>query len=785
MLITWLHDHWRRLFVALLLSLPLIAQSETASSLLKLEVTVQRQYFLRLAINGMQIKEDQLVLRDAQGNWLLPLTELETLHVRIPVADVLLIDGQRWLPLSALPAASAAFDEATQSLAVRLSPAAFAATQESLRESKQTPSAGSTSSGLFFNYDLGLQGGDTGYGNSAFIEAGASLPQGLAIVNYARIRQPWLHLDLRLDTSFTIDQPQNMATLRLGDAITRPGTSLGRSVRFGGIQYASNFQTQPGLVTVPMATVGGQAALPSTVDVFVNNTLQGRKELQPGPFSITGVPLTSGEGEIRMVVTDLAGNQQVITQNFYSSPVLLAPGLAEFSFEAGALRKNFGLTSNDYGSLFGAASYRRGVNDSFTFEGALQIEESRAVGVQTAASFLLPGIGAGVLGAALSQVDGNSGVQFAAGIERRTMAWNAGVRSQHATRDYHQLGVDSRFTTLRLDSANLGWRVGELGRFGVTFARQELATGEPTRVLTSSFSTKPKSWGSLTFSALQTRSNGGGSGRNTAVGVFWSIPLERDLYASAAFAHSSPDSSQTVMQIQRNLPVGPGYGYRLQAGENAPNQASLFLQNEIGQARIEAAEFKGDTSARIGWSGGVAAFGGRWFASRRITDSYGLVRLPGMQNVRVYVDNQFVAKTDEHGEAFLPRLQSWIPNRVGLEQVDLEMDTEIDALLVRPVPAWRSGVLIKFPVRRAMAATLTVLDEQGTVLPPSSMASIAGQSSSFPLGRGGLLYLTGLQPENSVTVEGRGKRCRFHFAYQPVAGSVPELGTFTCLSLPP
>lgn len=792
MRLSQLRDHWLWIVVSLLLFLLYFSESASASTstLKKLEAASQQQFLVQLTVNGQRIKSDQLVLRNAQGNWLLPLAELEFLRVRVPKAAVLVIDAQRWLPLTALPDASATFDETNQSLDVRLSPTTFAGTQTSIRELASATQVGPTATGLFLNYDLSLQAGDTGEGHSVFLEAGASLSQGVAIGNFAWIRQSGLNLVLRLDTSFTTDHPQDMATLKLGDTITRPGTILGRAVRFGGIQYATNFLTQPGLVTVPMATLGGQAALPSTVDVYVNNTLQGRKELQPGPFSISGVPLISGDGQVRMVVTDLAGNQQVITQSFYTSPILLASGLGEFSFESGALRKNFGIASNDYGKLFTAASYRRGMTDSFTLEGALQIEEGRAAGVQTAATFLLPGFGVGTFGIAGSHEKGASGAQVATGIERRTFDWNIGARSQYATRDYHQLGVDPQFTTLRLDSANFGWRVGEWGRFGLTVARQQLATGEPMRVLTASFSTTPKSWGSLTFSALQTRSNNGngsngGDSVNNAVGVFWNMPFDGNLNASASFNHASTGPDQTVLQVQRNLPTGTGYGYRLQAGENAPQQASLLLQNEVGQARIEAAEFRGFNSARIGWSGGIAAFDGRWFASRRITDSYGLVRLPEMENVRIYVDNQFVATTNAHGEAFLPRLQSWLPNRVSLEQIDLGMDTEIDSLLMRPVPAWRSGVLVEFPVRRAMAATLTVRDEQGVVLPAGSMASIAGQSDSFPLGRDGLLYLTGLQAKNSVTVERRGKRCSFRFTYQPVAGSVPELGEFTCRSLPP
>lgn len=771
-----LHDLLRWFVLSLIFSLLFFSTTARPSSL--------QQYLVQLSINGQRIESDQMVLRDGEGNWLLPVTELETLRVRMPDGAVLVVDGQRWLPLSALPEASVIFDETNQTLTVLLSPLSFAGTQTSIRETRSTTSGSPVSNSLFLNYDLGVQTGARGVGHSAFIEAGASLMQGVAIGNFALIRQPELNLTLRLDTSYTLDRLQDMATLRLGDAITRPGTLLGRSVRFGGIQYASNFLSQPGLVTVPMATLGGQAALPSTVDVYVNNALQGRKELQPGPFSITGVPLVSGEGEIRMVVTDLAGTQQVITQSFYASPLLLAPGLGEFSFESGALRRNFGLASNDYGSLFGAVSYRRGLNDSITLEGAAQFEQGGAAGAQSAATFLLPGIGVGTLGIAASQSKDGTGTQVAAGLERRTPNWNIGVRSHYATRDFRQLGVDPQFIPLRLDSANLGWRVGELGRFGMTVARQQRATGEPMRVLSASFTTARKNWGSLTFSALQSRGNAFYGG-NTVVSVFWSMPLERDLSASASFSHDSLGTDQTVVQVQRNLPSGPGYAYRLQAGVNAPQQAALLLQNEVGLARIEAAEFNGDTSARAGWSGGIAALDGHWFASRRITDSYGLVRLPGMENVRISVDNQFVATTNAQGEAFLPRLHSWLPNRVSLDQANLGMDVEIDSLLMRPVPAWRSGVLIEFPVRRIMAATLTVRDEQGIALPAGSVASVAGQSASFPLGRHGLLYLTGLQTKNSVTVEERGKRCNFLFSYQPVAGSVPDLGEFTCRRLQP
>ena len=46
----------------------------------------------------------------------------------------------------------------------------------------------------------------------------------------------------------------------------------GRSVRFGGIQFGTNFSTQPTLVTTPLLFAQGEAIVPSTVDVFVNGS---------------------------------------------------------------------------------------------------------------------------------------------------------------------------------------------------------------------------------------------------------------------------------------------------------------------------------------------------------------------------------------------------------------------------------------------------------------------------------------------------------------------------------
>ena len=82
--------------------------------------------------------------------------------------------------------------------------------------------------------------------------------------------------------------------------------------------------------------------MPSVVDVYVNNTLQGSSQVAPGPFELSNIPVPSGNGTVQLVVRDLLGREVVSEQNYYASSLLLRRGLHDFSYEAGFLRRDFG-----------------------------------------------------------------------------------------------------------------------------------------------------------------------------------------------------------------------------------------------------------------------------------------------------------------------------------------------------------------------------------------------------------------------------------------------------------
>ncbi len=203
--------------------------------------------------------------------------------------------------------------------------------------------------------------------------------------------------------------------MNVGDAFTQAG-AWGRSVRFGGMQYGTNFQLQPELITYPLQPFSGTAVVPSTVDVFVNGSRISSQIVQPGPFTVNDVPLVTGAGDVQLVVRDPFGQQQVITQPFYASRRLLRGGLDEYQFSVGAIRENYGLESFDYGSAVASGYWRRGISDHVTVEGRFEGDTSaRAVGATVDFS---PGlIGIVTAGAAFSNGDAGTGQLWLAGYE--------------------------------------------------------------------------------------------------------------------------------------------------------------------------------------------------------------------------------------------------------------------------------------------------------------------------------------------------------------------------------
>ena len=67
------------------------------------------------------------------------------------------------------------------------------------------------------------------------------------------------------------------------------------------------------------------------------------------------------------------------------------------------------------------------------------------------------------------------------------------------------------------------------------------------------------------------------------------------------------------------------------------------------------------------------------------------------------------------------------------------------------VPANNSGLWVDFGVKRAYAATMTILFDNGQPLPAGAEVYKDNSSEAFPVGYRGDLYITGLSAKNILT----------------------------------
>lgn len=100
---------------------------------------------------------------------------------------------------------------------------------------------------------------------------------------------------IRYDTTLTLTNEENATEWNIGDVIS-DSLSWSSSVRMGGIRYGRDFSLRPDLVTWPLPQFSGEAAVPTSVDVFINGYRAGNTRLQPGPFTLTNLPTSTGRG---------------------------------------------------------------------------------------------------------------------------------------------------------------------------------------------------------------------------------------------------------------------------------------------------------------------------------------------------------------------------------------------------------------------------------------------------------------------------------------------------------
>jgi outer membrane usher protein len=578
-----------------------------------------------------------------------------------------------------------------------------------------------------------------------------------------------------------------LTRLRFGDAISG-ASSWGGVVRFGGVQWATDFSLQPGFMTSPRPKISGESSLPSTVELYVDNLLRMRREVPSGPFTIQDLPVINGQGDAQLVVRDILGREQVITKPFFTSSRLLKQGLQSYSYELGFVRKNFGIDSNNYGRLMAVGTHRLGYTEKFTGEvhGEL-LGSQQSVGL----GGVLLSPAAGILSGNLAMSNSKKGIGglLGLGFQRQSGNFSVGVNTQLTSQNFAKLGLQSETLAPRhINQMVVKMATNYFGSFAVNYTQQAFRDMEGYKSLSGSYVREVAGLGNLSASVTRYLN----AEAKTVFGLNFSMNLDLGKRRGANINISAkPGGNNANLQLNRRLPAGSGVGYRLVSGlsDTDRREAEVSLQNGVGNYSLAAGQSQGQTAFRGSASGGVAFLGGSSFFSRRITDSFAVVQVPGYAGVGIYADNQLSTRTDSKGNALLTGLRSYQKNLVRIEQSNIPLDAQIDTLQLDAVPYFRSGLVLKFPVKRSRGALLTVVLENGELLPAGAQVEIINENilenELYPTGMGGEVYLTELELENQLRVIWKEQSCEFSLPFPETTDPLPHLGTYICIGVEP
>jgi outer membrane usher protein len=703
---------------------------------------------------------------------------------RIASAQDIQFQGQKWSPLSSIPGFEARLNYAEQSVDLVFSPAAFNAVRLT-REAALRPALTPSIPALFANYDLNYSASRSRFdaGSIALArdlgvltELGASGQWGLVTSSHVgrnlvshgpAVGASWR----RLETTYTRNFLGSTSTLRLGDSSTRAGIS-GRSVYFGGLQFAKNFSLQPGFITQPIPTVTGLSTAPSTVELYVNDALRQTSRVPPGPFSIDNFPALTGAGEARVVVRDILGRETVITQPFFSHANLLEEKLSDWSFELGAIRRNLGTDNAHYGPRFVSGLWRQGLSKSLTVEG----HGEWSTPLQRAslgASYELPlqMLGQTALSVSRSETTG-SGHNWRVSAERSGLRHGFFFSAEGASRGYRQLGINTASPLPRLQTtASYSYSSDNFGAFNLGYARFDNYDLGKLNTFSLNYTVRIGQRSALTLTATKLS----GMTAGTSLGAFLVVPLDNRITLASGVTRRS-GMTESYVNASQTLTTETGWGWRTALGRRADGvyaEGGAYYQGAKGLFSADLSSSQSQQNLRLGLLGGAVLADGQLFATRRVQDSFAIVEVPGYANVGVGFQGSMLTRTNADGVALLPRLLPFQRNSVRLDPTELPISAELDSIEQEAVPALRSAVKITFPVRSGRGALIRIVFDDGAPAPAGAEIELMGDTKEFFVARRGEAFVTGLQTMNRLRLKWNGASCTFNVALPP--GSLEDI----------
>ena len=748
----------------------------------------------RVFVNTVN-RGDLPVLRDASGRFFIPQPEFDRWGLAVPHVDVV-VAGERYVAVSEIEGLTVRFDPINVTLSLQVAAKVLPRTAIDLGPQHRPGVIYPSDSSFFLNYGFNANG------DESFSERRYQFATELGVRT-----GPWLFYNTtdeqwgngansrftRLLTNAQYDDRPNLRRLTLGDFFT-PTLDLDSSVALGGVSLTKFYSMDPYFIQYPTAAFQTEVTFPSTVQVRVDGNLVAQRQVQPGPVDITNITGLTGGQNVSVVIRDPFGREQVLQRPFFfATNAGLAQGLHEYSYNAGFVRRNYGIDSADYGPFAASAFHRYAFTDQLTL-GARGQATDHLYNVGPFGTYQGPWgiVGAGV---SIGGRDSDSGPAGTAAYSYTGGNFSLNLGYQYLARHFAQLSdLESTFRTRTNEYASASAYSPRLGTLTATYTAMTTWDGPSTKLWNLVY-TRGMLDGKALFSANYSRTMEPQSTSLWLVSLRYFFDTETSLVAAAGGTTHPGTQSQSVT-LEKSIPQGEGVGYTLTGGHFHGDSDGAF-----GRAFVQAnaahvtvgAEYDRASSPQAGpgltqvfVAGSIGAVGGSVFAARPVTDSFALVRLPELRDVPVYANGWYAGKTDARGEVVATNIASYYDNFLAFGTKDLPLEYVFPSSEKVISPPTRSGTLVAFEIRKNHAVLGAVVESaKRTPLEFRELTLTRGDAviRAFTARRGEF-YVEGVTPgAYQLRVEGA-TPCTARITVPDPAEAMNDVGTVVCEAAP-
>jgi outer membrane usher protein len=694
-------------------------------------------------------KGDFLVLRSADGDYFLRKSDLAGFGISLPPEKELSIDGEKYYSLRSLSGISYVFNENKLSLDLRVAPELLPTNVIDLFPPRRKDIYYPHDFGAFFNYGIDYNHSSPGADNTTVTQQiGLQKNSVLLLSDSIYTDNSTTRKLVRLMSSLNLDDRNALTRLVVGDSLNSSG-DLGSTVNLGGVSFSKVFRMNPYLITYPTVHFAGVATLPSDAELYINGMKMRTEKLAPGGFDFRNITSYLGAGTMEIVLRDPFGREQRISNPFYFSNQLLHEGLHEYNYSTGFERKNFGVEGNSYGRFAFSGFDRYGLTETLTIGGNIE-GTSDAVALSGQGSRLFPKVGmVTAAGGASLGGDGKNGVAGSVAYSYQAVEFNTRLAVRGFSPGYTTVAGSTGSARIRYDtSASVGYGTRGLGTVSLsgTYVAQEdgaqrLFTVAYARNLTSTTTLATN----FTFGGHNTYES------NFFAGITWN-PAPNTVVS--ARVDNGSQSRDEVVEIQKNAPIGEGFGYHALASHSASSTDTITTDAAIqynGRYGRYVGEFTGSDSGsgtsknfRFNVAGSALLLGDRIGFSRPVSDSFALVKVGNLEGVKVYQFAQEMGTTNSHGELFVPDLGSFNDNPVSIKASNIPINYALKTIELTVSPPFRSGACVIFPVKKLQPVSGTLKAKVGGSIKPLEFAEMTVDTDKgqvvIPTGLGGEFY---------------------------------------------